>query len=415
MKPLPGCEVQALREPRAQVERVLYFATESRLYRGSDGRIWSANSNDWYENLQHWLSTFDRLVLVARVDEVESSVGGRVDGPRVSVAPIPNFRGIRQLVLRYFKVRRAVRLACSDKSAHYGGRFPGILAGLMLSRARRMGAPMLAHVVGDPQAVLRSGVAGFTGSLVSRLAGRSLRRQMQQVNAAIYVTRHQLQRIYPIRNGQPSLGRSDVLLTPESFVDRPRVYELDTHQWRLVAVGSQEQMYKGHDVLIAAIGILRNRKLDVTLRLVGAGRYHEMLQEMARRQGVADYVRFEGHVESPEEIRRILDESDLFVMPSRTEGVPRALLEAMARGLPCLGSDVGGIPELLDRESLFRPNDAPALANAIMRAIGDSHNLRRQARRNLDFAYKMLEENAPTRLTDFLNNFINTISCRKTT
>ena len=56
-----------------------------------------------------------------------------------------------------------------------------------------------------------------------------------------------------------------------------------------------------------------------------------------------------------------LDAADVFVLPSRQEGLPRAMIEAMARSLPCVGSDVGGISELIP-DWVVPPNDPQALA-----------------------------------------------------
>jgi glycosyltransferase involved in cell wall biosynthesis len=78
-----------------------------------------------------------------------------------------------------------------------------------------------------------------------------------------------------------------------------------------------------------------------------------------------------------------LDHADLFIMPSRTEGLPRALLEAMARGLPCIGSAVGGIPELLPPEDLFPAGDPLALARKIQEVLADSAGMQRMATHNL--------------------------------
>jgi phosphatidylinositol alpha-1,6-mannosyltransferase len=391
--------------PKSSEPRVLYFATESRLHRGPDGRIWSVNPNDWHENLSPWLRTFDRFVLIARVDEAPSSAGRPVEGPDVGVVAVEDYKGLRQLVSSFLRVRRTVLAACSDGSAYYGGRFPGVLAGVVLRGARRAGAPMLAHVVGDPRAVLGTGVAGRVGRLAARLAGLALRNQLQRVDAAIYVSKRQLQDLYPIRQGYPQLGRSDVALSPDSFAKEPRIYSPDKHQWRLAAVGSHDQMYKGHDLLISSLRELRAGGMEVTLDLVGSGKYHNLLRTLATEAGVAKHVRFHGHVASPQEVRRILDQADLFVMPSRTEGVPRALIEAMARGLPCLGSNVGGIPELLDSQFLFPSDDSHAMTDAIAKAVGGMHDWSQQSTRNIEFVHKMLEDASPEKLDNFLRVF----------
>ena len=70
-------------------------------------------------------------------------------------------------------------------------------------------------------------------------------------------------------------------------------------------------------------------------------------------------------------------------LASRTEGLPRALIEAMAAGLPCIGTRVGGIPELLDDEALVAPGDAEALAARIRAFLDDAGLFERQAARNL--------------------------------
>ena len=67
-----------------------------------------------------------------------------------------------------------------------------------------------------------------------------------------------------------------------------------------------------------------------------------------------------------EPVRQQLDASDLFVLPSRQEGMPRALIEAMARGLPCIATRVGGVPELLPEDVLVAPGDAGELAAKIL-------------------------------------------------
>jgi phosphatidyl-myo-inositol dimannoside synthase len=82
-------------------------------------------------------------------------------------------------------------------------------------------------------------------------------------------------------------------------------------------------------------------------------------------------------------VRTALDRADLFVLPSRQEGLPRALLEAMARGLPALSTPVGGIPELLAACDLVPVGDAAALADRIAKWARSPRRLAEAARRNL--------------------------------
>jgi glycosyltransferase involved in cell wall biosynthesis len=82
-------------------------------------------------------------------------------------------------------------------------------------------------------------------------------------------------------------------------------------------------------------------------------------------------------------VRRELDQADLFVLPSYQEGLPRAMIEGMARALPCIGSTAGGIPELLPPEDMVPAGDAAALARKIREVVTAPQRLARMSVRNL--------------------------------
>jgi glycosyltransferase involved in cell wall biosynthesis len=151
------------------------------------------------------------------------------------------------------------------------------------------------------------------------------------------------------------------------------------------------QLYKGTDVLIDATHLCVRAGLDITTVIVGDGKYRSSLLARAARIGISDRIRFLGQVTAGEPVRQILDASDLFVLPSRTEGLPRALIEAMARGLPCLGSDVGGIPELLDASDLVPVGNAVALAAGIRAVLSDSSRMKLMSQRNLAVSREYLD------------------------
>jgi glycosyltransferase involved in cell wall biosynthesis len=143
----------------------------------------------------------------------------------------------------------------------------------------------------------------------------------------------------------------------------------------LVLVGSLEQLYKGPDVLIRAVAECRRNGLECELTVVGGGRHRAELETLVSQCGVREFVRFTGSLPPGQAVRAELDRSDLFVLPSRTEGLPRALLEAMARALPCVGTDVGGIPELLSPEELVPANNEVALAAKLREVLTDPERM----------------------------------------
>jgi glycosyltransferase involved in cell wall biosynthesis len=140
-----------------------------------------------------------------------------------------------------------------------------------------------------------------------------------------------------------------------------------------------EHLYKAQDVLLDAVTGLPS----VERTLVGDGRCRRALEARAERMGLTASVRFRGALPAGEPVRRALDDADLFVLPSRQEGLPRAMIEAMARGLPCLGSAVGGVGELLPQDCLVAAGDAQSLRAKILTFAADPARMAREAAGNL--------------------------------
>ncbi|MFP5258146.1 MAG: glycosyltransferase family 4 protein [Acidobacteriota bacterium] len=146
---------------------------------------------------------------------------------------------------------------------------------------------------------------------------------------------------------------------------------------RLLFVGRVVHQ-KGLDVLLAALAELPSG-LKWSLDIVGDGPLRPALAEQAARLGLAGRVRFAGWA-TREAMPDILRAADLFVFASRDEGMPNAVLEAMASGLPVAATRISGNEELvLDGETglLVPPDDVAALAGALGRLLGD-RDLRRR-------------------------------------
>jgi glycosyltransferase involved in cell wall biosynthesis len=280
-------------------------------------------------------------------------------------------------------------------------RVPSFLAAHLAHRLYAAGQPFGVEVVGDPWDAFAPGsVRHPLRPFLRRWLTRQLREQCARAGAVAYVTRFALQARYPCRAF--GVGISDVQLPSEAIRVEDNV--LATHyssvelsagdcanrvpraaqnaQLRLITVASLEQPYKGVDHLISAIGRCLRAGTDLRLTVIGDGRYRGDLQRHAAALGLAGRVTFLGQLPAGEAVRRELDRSDLFVLASLTEGLPRAMVEAMARALPCIGTAVGGIPELLALEDLAPPGDAQALAAKILEVARDRDRMARMSSRN---------------------------------
>jgi colanic acid/amylovoran biosynthesis glycosyltransferase len=130
---------------------------------------------------------------------------------------------------------------------------------------------------------------------------------------------------------------------------------------------------KGHMVLVEAMALLAKRGVVADAELIGAGPFRADLEDAAHRFGLEDHVQFRGEL-PPQQVRARLAAADVFCLPSFAEGLPVAMMEAMAIGTPVVTTFISGIPELAidGRTAAVVPaGDAAALADAIERTLDD--------------------------------------------
>jgi colanic acid/amylovoran biosynthesis glycosyltransferase len=156
-------------------------------------------------------------------------------------------------------------------------------------------------------------------------------------------------------------------INPGNYAPRPA--SQSGGRFELLTIGSL-QPYKGHPYLIAACATLRDQGLDFRCRIIGGGEDRETLQAMINQQGLADHVELLGG--QPENVvAELLPTADCYVQPSiitesgKMEGIPVALMEALACGLPVVATELSGVPELVRPGAtgyLVPPADSAALA-----------------------------------------------------
>jgi glycosyltransferase involved in cell wall biosynthesis len=161
---------------------------------------------------------------------------------------------------------------------------------------------------------------------------------------------------------QPSDGATRARASLGLPVDRP-----------VIGTVGRLEPRKGTATLLAALAALRSAGAhQPTLVVVGDGPLREGLARDATRLGIASHVRWLGDLT---DVRPVLEALDVFVLPSRTEGMSNALLEAMAMALPVVATAVGGTPEVIadGQRGLLVPADDPeAMAAAVARLLDDA-------------------------------------------
>lgn len=339
-----------------------------------------------YSYWQRYLAFFEAVIVLARVKSIVQPPDNakRADGDAVFFIELPDFIGplqvIRVLPLLMIRIWRAAKI-----QGAFLLRIPGIM-GAMLFVALRIQRRMYgARVLGDPAESLNPLILQKRSATLFRpVFTRILRAQCRAAHCISYVTKGALQLKYPSRASFQN-HYSDVNLPDELFAAAPHAVRSST-VYRLVFVGSLAQRYKGLHILLDAVHRCVQAGLDVYVDVLGGGIHSSEYVEMADTLGLGARVTFHGNV-SRDMVFKVLRSADMFVMPSLTEGMPRAMLEAMACGLPCLGSAVGGIPEILSPEDTFPAGDAAVLAERLRTILPDPGRMERMSRRNFERAH----------------------------
>lgn len=192
---------------------------------------------------------------------------------------------------------------------------------------------------------------------------------------AVVAISAEVQRVQLQRSRTPS---SRVTLIPngvqvDTFVDADqRAVDALADEWHIAphtpVIGTLARLHeqKGHVYLLDAVARLRRELPTIKVLVVGDGALRRPLEAQSQDLGLSDAVIFTG---TRREVPEILALLDVFVLPSLWEGLPIALLEAMAAGLPVVATPVGGVPEVVVDGAtglLVPPRDPEALANAIL-------------------------------------------------
>lgn len=360
------------------------LTSEARFERTPDRAVWAPPAYGqalW----ARYLDVFSTVIIAARVSAVREPSAGCVRASRANVefCDLPPYAGLSGLVQNIATIRRSLNWAVRIAPAIIV-RTPSPLAYLTCRVAAGAGRPFAAEVVGDPDQVFAPGAFRhpLRGS-IRRAATAAQRRIAREALAVLYVTSERLQQRYPTR-GQ-AFAASDAVLDDSAFNERAPLERNGAGPFVLAAVGGLDQPYKGTSILLQAVSRLRRRGVPVTLRVVGSGRLLSDFRQESEALGISADVEFLGQLDSTG-VRRTLDSAHLFVLPSLTEGLPRALLEAMARGMAAVASNVGGVPELLPSQCLVPPRDPAALAASIEQLMHSDGARRSMAIRNREHA-----------------------------
>ena len=386
----------------------LYFFTESR-FDSVNGEIWTSQGFSmalW----QRYLGKFNHVYVAARLQNVSEHSSDnlfKLEDKRVSVIGLPYYIGLVPYLKAKGSIKKIINSFIHPGDA-YICRVPGNIGTIAAECLKKKGIPYGLEVVGDPwESLSPQAFESPFARILQVVAKRQLQKITHNASAALYVTNHILQGKYPVKEGVFTTGASNVILRDDCYSAEPhKVVDREKNvQVRMLAVGTLAQLYKAPDVILKALAIVKSKGYNPFLTWFGDGRYRQPMIKMAEELGLKDNVNFVGAVKQ-DVIRKEFEQTDLFVHASRAEGLPRAVIEAMAYGLPCIGSSVAGIPELLSPEAIVKPNDVDRLAEKMLRFVENKQFAQSEANKNWDESKKYHNDILSERRLSFYDELI---------
>lgn len=382
---------------------------DGHLVRTPDGRVWSARIYN-YDFFARYLSAFDEVRVAMRIKDVPTNKDypNLCSGEHIEFYSIEEFKGPKEYVTKYISIKRNIKnyFAGCDCGIF---RIPSTVGYQFLHTYEKTGKPYAIEVVVDPWDFAAPGTLKTPLRPIIRWYWtQSLKNDCKKANGVSYVTKYALQNRYP--SYARLHGESDShfeeyyssVNIPELYFGTPKEYSNAHKPMKVVHVTNFIGNHvKGHEELIDAVAALEKQNIDVSVDFVGEGTLIDEFKKYAHERGVGEKINFVGKIATPQEVRRKLLDSDIFVFPSHAEGLPRVLIEAMAVGLPTVSTNVNGIPELLDKPFLVEVGAVDELTTKMKAIIQDAEVYNTASKDNLKRAREYSETILQMRRQDF--------------
>jgi glycosyltransferase involved in cell wall biosynthesis len=327
-----------------------------------DGPLCEDEYGDFYGSA-HNDATFSRyyniseeVAVAIRVNKISKNEAAsklsKITLTPFEVVECPNISSLKGQIYNRQKAEQII-LNEVGKSDYIVIRLPSFIGNLAVDAARKLNKPYLIEVVACPWDGFWN--HSLIGKMVAPYMYFKTKKHIMDACFVVYVTNEFLQKRYPT-NGI-TVSCSNVALKEFNInILEDRIKKIGNikknNKFVIGTTAAVDVRYKGQQYIIKALGKLKEHGItNFEYQLVGGGD-QTYLKSIAEKNNVGDQVVFLGSMKH-NDVFKWLETIDIYTQPSRQEGLPRALIEAMSLGLPAFGAKTAGIPELLDPEFIF--------------------------------------------------------------
>ena len=374
--------------------------------------IFCRYNNDIYSNkfsletLNRYTNIFGKITIIARVKDVSN-----IDGVGLCSRANIKFEFMNSIssLKSFFGERKIVRNKMKNillKHDSLISRVPSQLGYVAAELAKNNNIKFGLEVVGCTRDAHFYHSSLFA-KIYSFYAYYKMKSIVKSSYYSLYVTERFLQLRYPANTNAMVTNVSNVeLLDPDEQLLESRIKRINKKNKIKIfgSIGSLATNYKGIHLAIKALSLC---SFDYEYRILGEGVYVSKYKKLAKDLNISKKIKFEGIIGEREKLFNWIDDLDVYLQPSLTEGLPRTLIEAMSRACPSIGSDAGGIPELLSNEVIFKSKDYIVLKKIILKLVDNTSLLELYAIKNFKKAKEYRKENLDSRRTQFWSDFKN--------
>lgn len=319
-----------------------------------------------YEFIKNrYLQYFDEMTISTREKNKSQEKGNYTgykitNGENVLVKPITEYNNILDSIRKRKKIESQIDKLVKDTDFVII-RMPSVIGIFACNSAKKYNKQYVIEMVACP-------LDGYinhtkkTGVFLAPIMYYLNKKYIKNAPKVLYVTSKFLQKRYPTYGEEVACSDVDLPKTDiETLVNRKNKIEECKYSkiLKLATIASVELKYKGHIYVFKAIAKLKKEGRNIKYYLAGGGD-NSRLKKLASKYGIQDNVVFLGSL-THEKVFELIDSIDIYVQPSLQEGLPRALIEAMNRACPAIGSNAGGIPELLCKDFIVKKRNSRAI------------------------------------------------------
>lgn len=391
----------------------LLFVHSNRFYKDKEGNVFSGGAfppTIW----KNYLTNFQQITFYGRKSTTRTNDQNNLTNLRnIEFVLTDKYSSGKDFIINILKIRNELK-PLIYKSDITLARLPSLLGYIAIYEASKQKKPIWVEQVGN-------GKESFFnhGSLIGKLIAYPLdlvnKHLIKKAHFVSYVTTNKLQEDYPASQLAQTIALSDVYIE-KVFSEK----ELDIHRYsktllKICLIGALDVDYKGQKILLTAISLLPdNIKNNIEVNFIGGGDSREVFA-LATKLGIQHNINHLGPLEAGKEINDFLSKMSLYVQCSLTEGLPRAMIEAMANGCPVIGSNVGGIPELVNPKYIHKAGDVKKLSDDIACLYENRQELYNEAYRSILVANKYHIDNLTKKRQAFYETINDLILNKKHT